>query len=90
MSGLWRDVRLGLRALRRAPGVTLAILASLGLGIGAVATAFAWYEGWVLRPIAHATEQDRLVWLNTQAPGGGRCPTRSVTTGASSCGWWSR
>lgn len=71
MSGLWRDVRLGLRALRRAPGVTLAILASLGLGIGAVATAFAWYEGWVLRPIAHSTEQDRLVWLNTQAPGGG-------------------
>jgi hypothetical protein len=71
LNGLLRDVRLGLRALRRTPGVTAAILASLGLGIGAVATAFAWYEGWVLRPMPQASAQDRLVWLNTEAPGGG-------------------
>ncbi len=70
MHRLWRDLRTGWRSLGRTPGVTLAILASLGLGIGAVATAFAWYDGWVVRPLPQATAQERLVWLNTQAPGG--------------------
>ncbi len=70
MNGLWRDLRGGWRALARTPGVTAAILASLGLGIGVVATAYAWYEGWVVRPIPQAAAQERLVWLNTQAPGG--------------------
>lgn len=71
MTAMWRDLRVGLRALRATPAVTLAILVSLGLGIGAVVTAFAWYEGWVLRPLPHVAAQDRLVWLNTRAPGGG-------------------
>lgn len=71
MQRVWRDVVTAGRSLRRTPITTMAILLSLGLGIGGVASAAAWYEGWVLRPIPQAAAQGRLVWLNTRAPGGG-------------------
>lgn len=71
MTTLFRDLRLGWRTLARSPGVSLTIVFSLGLGIGAVTTAVAWYDGWVRRPIPLAEGQDRLVWLQTRAPGGG-------------------
>jgi predicted permease len=48
--GIGMDIRLALRALRRAPGFTFAALAVLGLGIGANATVFSALRVAVLAP----------------------------------------
>ena len=36
MSELWRDVRFGIRLLRRRPVFALAVVLLLGIGIGAI------------------------------------------------------
>jgi predicted permease len=54
------DLRYVLRSLARAPGFTLAVVATLALGIGA-ATAIYSLTAWVLFPPTPYAEPDRLV-----------------------------
>ncbi len=65
-----QDLRYAFRGLRRAPGLTLVIVASLALAIGANTAVFAWMEGFVLRPYPVVPEPGQLAWLNTRAPNG--------------------
>jgi hypothetical protein len=51
MESLIRDIRFGLRALFRAPGMTLVAVASLALGIGANTTIFTLINAVFLNPI---------------------------------------
>jgi macrolide transport system ATP-binding/permease protein len=64
-----RDVRLGLRMLRRNPGFTVLVILCLALGIGANAAVFSWIEGILFRPYPLVAHQDRLVALGGSAKG---------------------
>ena len=60
-------VKQSVRALARSPIVAAAILASVGLGIGATATVFSAVNAALLRPLPY-TQPDQLVRIYTDAP----------------------
>jgi putative ABC transport system permease protein len=64
---LVQDVRHGLRVLRRNPGFTAAVVATLALGIGASTAVFSVAYGVLLRPLPYANGA-RLVVLHQKAP----------------------
>lgn len=64
-----RDVRFGLRVLRRSPGFSILVVLCLTLGIGANAAVFSWVEGILLRPFPKVVNQDRLLVLTGVKPG---------------------
>jgi putative ABC transport system permease protein len=64
---LVQDLRIGLRGLLRAPLMTLTIIATVGLGIGATTVIFAAIEAALLRSLPYA-DPARLVRIYTDAP----------------------
>ena len=62
-----RDIRFGARVLWRAPGFTLAALATLAIGIGATAAIFSVVRTVMLEPLPYR-DPDRVVgiWETTQ------------------------
>ena len=81
-----RDLRHGLRVLRRAPGFTLAALVTLALGIGATAAVFSVVRTVMLEPLPYH-EPDRVVtvWETNR---GGR--VRNVIAPANFVAWRER
>jgi predicted permease len=67
MAGLWTDLRSALRQLRRARGWSLAVVATLALGIGASCAVFSLAYAALLRPLPF-THAARLVWVSTFNP----------------------
>jgi predicted permease len=63
LEGLVGDVRLGIRAVRRAPGFTTAAVIVLALGIGANTTVFSALKMAVLSPLPYP-DADRLVMFD--------------------------
>ena len=59
---LIHDFRFAFRSLRRVPGFTVAVVLTLGLGIGANTAIFSVIRGVLLRPLPHK-DGDRLVYL---------------------------
>ncbi len=68
MGILSRDIRTGLRSLRKAPAFTAIAILALGLGIGANTAIFSVADALLLKPLPMA-DADRLVVLGEQAPG---------------------
>ena len=60
MATLFRNLRRSVRGLRRAPGFTLAAVATLALGIGANTAVFSVLDALILRPLPYA-DAGRLV-----------------------------
>jgi predicted permease len=60
------DFRYVLRSLSRSPGFTLAVVLTLGLGIGANTAIFSAVRGVLLRPLPHR-DGDRLMYLRQSA-----------------------
>lgn len=66
LDGVTDDVRLALRTVSRAPGLTATIALTLALGIGANAAIFGVINGLLLRPLPVA-DPDRLVTISSDA-----------------------
>jgi putative ABC transport system permease protein len=60
------DFRYVLRSLGRSPGFTIAVILTLGLGIGANTAIFSAVRGVLLKPLPHR-DGDRLVYLRQSA-----------------------
>lgn len=65
LSGFWRDVRYGLRQLRRAPGFTITVVVILAIGIGINTAIFSNMDAVVLHPLA-VPQLDRVVTVDEQ------------------------
>src|SRR5215472_9850228 len=70
MESLWQDFRYALRMLVKTPLVTLLILLSLGIGIGANSAIFSVVDALLLRPLPYP-HPDRLanIWLHSPGIG---------------------
>jgi putative ABC transport system permease protein len=62
-----QDVRIGVRSLLRTPVLTLTIIVTVGLGLGATAAIFSAVSAALLRPLPYA-EPQHLVRIYTDAP----------------------
>ena len=73
LDGLWFDLRLALRGLRRDRAFTLAAIAMLTLAIGLNVTVFAIMDAMLFRGFPHVKQNDRLVYLQERSPSGLCC-----------------
>jgi putative ABC transport system permease protein len=64
MSGMFQDLRHGVRALVGHPGLTIATALSLGLAIGAQTSVYCLIDTLFLRPPVGVTEAQRLVAIS--------------------------
>jgi putative ABC transport system permease protein len=62
------DLRFAFRSLLRAKGLSLTVIVTLALGIGANAAIFSVVRGVLLRPLANRDE-DRLIYIRQTAKG---------------------
>src|SRR5215471_12871782 len=65
---MFGELRIAFRSLSRSVGLTLAVIITLALGIGANAAIFTLVRGVLLRPLVNRAE-DRLIYIRQSAPG---------------------
>ena len=63
-----KDFQFALRSLARVKGLTITVVLTLALGIGANAAIFSIVRGVLLRPLVNRDE-DRLIYIRQNAPG---------------------
>src|SRR6185295_8150381 len=69
-NGIMNDLKFALRSLARSKGLTLTVVITLALGIGANAAIFTLVRGVLLRPLVNRDE-DRLIYIRQSARGAG-------------------
>jgi predicted permease len=67
LESLARSARYALRDMRRHPTFTLAVVLTLGLGIGANVAIFSVVSGVILRPLPYP-KSEQLMYVSTQYP----------------------
>jgi predicted permease len=65
-----QDLKTACRSLTRAKGLTITVILTLALGIGANAAMFSLVRGILLRPLVNRDE-DKLIYIRQSAPGNG-------------------
>ena len=70
LSSFLTDLKVGVRSLIRAKGLTVTVVATLALGIGANAAMFSLVRGVLLRPLVNRDE-DHLIYIRQSALGSG-------------------
>jgi hypothetical protein len=68
VEALGRDIKFAFRSLLRAKGLTIAVVVTLALGIGANAAIFSVVRSVLLRPLVNR-EPDRLIYIRQTALG---------------------
>src|SRR5579872_5822058 len=63
-------MKFAIRSLIRTKGLTLTVILTMALGIGANAAIFSLVRGVLLRPLVNRDE-DRLIYIHQSAPGAG-------------------
>jgi len=64
----WRELKFAVRSLARTKGLTMTVILTLALGIGANSAMFSVVRGVLLRPLANRDE-DRLIYISQSARG---------------------
>src|SRR5947208_10917769 len=64
----FHDLKFAARSLVRARGLTLTVVLTLALGIGANVAIFTLVRGVLLRPLVNRDE-DRLIYIRQSSPG---------------------
>src|SRR5690349_21494975 len=65
---LLQDLKFAARSLMRAKGLSITVILTLALGIGANAAIFTLVRGVLLKPLVNRGE-DRLIYIRQSAPG---------------------
>jgi putative ABC transport system permease protein len=69
MQTLFQDIRFGARVLWRSPGMTLAVILALALGIGANTAMFSVIDALVLHPLRYPNPSELVVIWDTDPQG---------------------
>jgi putative ABC transport system permease protein len=64
----YRDLKIAAHSLTRTPGLAIAVILTLALGIGANAAIFTLVRGVLLKPLVNRGEE-RLIYIRQSAPG---------------------
>src|ERR1700729_2670116 len=80
MFALARDLRFAFRQLTKAMGVSLSVVFTLALGIGATTAMFSLVEGILLRPLPFS-DPERLVLVGDHIGGGPNTPVTAQEIG---------
>src|SRR5712691_12491536 len=70
MTNFLGDLKYAIRSLANAKGLTITVVITLALGIGANAAIFSLVRGVLLRPLVNRDES-RLIYIQQSAPGNG-------------------
>ena len=68
VAGLWGDIRVAFRSLRRTPPYWLTVALTLALGIGVNAAIFSIVRSVLWSPLVNRGE-DRLIYIQQSEPG---------------------
>ena len=70
LAHLGRDLRQGLRAIRRTPILALVVIGSIAVGIGVNVTVFSWLQAFVFQPLPGVKNVSRILLVEPRAEAG--------------------
>ena len=86
---VWQDLRYACRSLRHNPGLSVIVVLTLGLGIGANTAVFSVVNTVLLEPLPYQ-DPDRIVTLSTSVLGRETGPIRGQIADADFQDWRSQ
>ena len=80
LDALARDVRYAMRTVRRSPGLSLAVVGSLAVGIGVTVVAYAFINAWLFKDYPGITDQKRMLNVELRRLPNGRPPGNGMNS----------